>query len=206
MTAAQTGELPLVSIMIPTFNQAQYLTEAVESALAQDYPHLEIVICDDASSDDTAAIGRGLAARDPRIRFHRNDGNLGRVANYRHLLYDLAQGEWVLNLDGDDALLDRAYVRQAIERAQSDPDLVLVFAKALKGERADGSGTVLNDAPAMPPVMDGTQFLLHFPPLETIAPLHASGRTAKSSTSSALEARKIRIQRRRVAPGGEPCT
>jgi glycosyltransferase involved in cell wall biosynthesis len=69
------GGLPLVSIGVPAYNGAQHLAEALESARSQDYPNLEIIIVDDASTDKTEAICRRFAAIDPRIRYIRSPRN-----------------------------------------------------------------------------------------------------------------------------------
>lgn len=178
---------PRISVLVPTYNQAGFLEEAVASVLAQDYPDLEIVISDDASSDTTPEVTARLA-RDPRVKSYRNAHNLGRVANYRHLLEDLATGEWVLVLDGDDQLVGTTYLRAAMTRASSDPAIVLVFAKALSGATLAEATTVLNApgsvAGGVPPVIDGNAFFLRFPPFETIVPLHA---TCLYHRASALE-------------------
>ena len=104
---------PRVSIQIPTYNQQDYLSKAIESCLAQDYPHLEIVISDDCSTDDTALIVKGF--NDPRIRYFRNEVNLGRVGNYRKALYEYCTGEWVVNLDGDDYYTDPGFISRGME-------------------------------------------------------------------------------------------
>ena len=131
-----TGALPRVTIMIPTFNQADLVLDAVDSALAQDYPNLEVVVADDASPDDTAAV---VATRsDPRLRYHRNPVNLGRVGNYRHALYELATGEWVVNLDGDDYYTDEEFVSAAVSLAARDTEVLVVMARARMP--GDGSG------------------------------------------------------------------
>jgi glycosyltransferase involved in cell wall biosynthesis len=117
----------LVTIMIPTYNQAAYLEEAVRSALAQDYDNLEIIIADDCSSDNTSEIVRKFAG-DERIRYFRNEKNLGKTANYRHTLYELARGEWVLNLDGDDYLTDENYISFAMQQISLYDNIVLFAA------------------------------------------------------------------------------
>jgi glycosyltransferase involved in cell wall biosynthesis len=172
---------PRISIMIPTYNQARFLEEAVTSSLAQDYPNLEVVVCDDASSDDTASVVARLA-RDPRVKSHRNSRNIGRVANYRRLLEELAGGAWVLMLDGDDRLTGTSYLRTAMSLALSDPGIVLVLAKAAKGADLGSDAIVLNASigsahgpvTAPSPVMAGNEFFMQFPPFETIVPLHAT--------------------------------
>jgi glycosyltransferase involved in cell wall biosynthesis len=175
--------LPLVTVMIPTYNQAAFLGAAVESALAQDYPRLEVVVSDDASSDATERVAAAYAA-DPRLRYHRNPSNIGRVANYRRLLNELAAGEWVINLDGDDCFLDPTYIREAVRRAMADPAVVMVFAKALKAADAGAGGEVLNGGVPVPAIMDGAEFLVRFPPFGTVAPLHL---TCLYHRASALE-------------------
>lgn len=117
---------PLVSIVIPTYNQAGMLDRAIRSALAQRYSNLEIVVADDASQDATrAVVSRYLD--DSRLRYCPSERRLGRVANYRRGLYELARGEWVLNLDGDDYLTDNDFVADAVEVTRRHRDVVLVL-------------------------------------------------------------------------------
>lgn len=120
--------LPKVTVMIPTYRQADVVGRAIDSALAQDYPQLEVLVVDDCSPDATGAV---VAERkDLRLRYHRNPSNLGRVANYRQALYGLAAGEWVVNLDGDDYFIDRGFISAAIEVARADDGIVIVAARA----------------------------------------------------------------------------
>ena len=119
--------LPKVTIMIPTFGQQDLILNAVDSALAQDYPNLEVIVADDASLDGTRDV---IATRvDSRLRYHRNDTNLGRVGNYRNTLYQLANGDWVVNLDGDDYYTDTGFVSAAVARTLKDPQIVIVAAR-----------------------------------------------------------------------------
>lgn len=96
-------ELPRVSVMIPTYNQESCVARAVESALMQDYPNLEVIVSDDCSTDGTKGLIEGYLA-DDRLTYYRNEKNLGRIGNYRKSLYERVTGEWALNLDGDDRL------------------------------------------------------------------------------------------------------
>jgi len=118
-----------VSILIPTCNQAALVARAVESALAQDYPDLEVVVCDDASTDrtpDVLARFRG----DRRFRCVRRATNLGRVENYRQAVKHDASGEWVLMLDGDDHLIDPTFVRAAMQALAEHAHREPVFVQA----------------------------------------------------------------------------
>lgn len=102
---------PLVSVLIPTFNYARYLPEAIESVLAQDLAELELIIADDASTDETAAVCAAYVARDPRIRFHRHPRNLGMVENWNWCLAQ-ARAPYVKFLLADDKLLGPTALRQ----------------------------------------------------------------------------------------------
>ena len=104
---------PSVCIMIPVFNQADFVAKAVESALAQDYENLKIVVSDDCSSDDTYEKIK-IYLTNNKITYKRNHTNIGRVANYRKCLYEYADTDWVINLDGDDYYTNTKFISQAI--------------------------------------------------------------------------------------------
>lgn len=106
---------PLVSVIIPTYNQENFLKRAVESALSQDYENIEIIISDDHSSDSTFSVANTFAFNE-RVVVCRNATNMGRVRNYHHALYDLCHGEWVVNLDGDDFFTDNHFISEAVAR------------------------------------------------------------------------------------------
>jgi glycosyltransferase involved in cell wall biosynthesis len=162
----------MVSILIPTYNQSSYLLQAVESALHQDYERLEVIVCDDASSDWDEDLLKKFVA-DPRLRIHRNPHNLGRVKNYRQGLYELAKGDWVLVLDGDDFLQDHTYVSKAMAIAASDPDIDLVFSNALR--LIEDRGGILEPAVEnkdLPPVMTGPDLFLRLAGKKSISLFH----------------------------------
>ena len=90
-----------VSVIIPAFNAADTLAEAVYSAVNGTHNHLEILIVDDCSTDDTATVGSKLAEEDWRIQYFRNPENYG-VSKSRNLMIYQATGEYVAFLDSDD--------------------------------------------------------------------------------------------------------
>lgn len=92
---------PAVSICIPTFNGAPWVREAIESALAQDLRDLEIVVCDDASSDDTLPIARQFD--DPRVRVVANGERVGMARNWNRCVR-ASNGAYVKLLMQDDRL------------------------------------------------------------------------------------------------------
>ena len=87
---------PSISILLPTYNYARFLPEAIESVLAQDWTDYELLISDDRSTDGSAAIIAAYAARDPRIRFQLQPVNLGMVANWNWCLSQ-ARGEYAVS-------------------------------------------------------------------------------------------------------------
>jgi glycosyltransferase involved in cell wall biosynthesis len=95
---------PLVSIIIPTFDRPRYLQEAIESGLAQTYSNIEVLIFDNGTLDETLAVAGDAARRDPRVRFQRNERNLGMSANF-NALARAARGEFLVAIGDDDRLL-----------------------------------------------------------------------------------------------------
>ena len=95
---------PLVSIIIPTFDRPRYLQEAIEAVLAQTYSNMEVLIFDNGTLDETLAVAGDAARRDPRVRFQRNECNLGMSANF-NALARAARGEFLVAIGDDDRLL-----------------------------------------------------------------------------------------------------
>gem|GEM_PF-766271 len=90
---------PLVSVIIPAYNHQRFVAEAIQSVLSQQYPHLELIIIDDASSDKTAQIAQTF--QDSRIRFYRNATNRGSAENINSGFH-LARGDYMAILNSDD--------------------------------------------------------------------------------------------------------
>ncbi len=116
-----------VSILIPTYNQPQFIVQAVKSALAQDYKNLEVVVNDDSANDETEEL-LSIFSSDNRFIYYKTVVNIGRVANYRKLLYEYATGDWVVMLDGDDYYIQSNYISKAVVFISENPALVLVGA------------------------------------------------------------------------------
>jgi glycosyltransferase involved in cell wall biosynthesis len=94
---------PLVSICIPTYNGAKHLDACLESALAQSTTDLEVVVVDDASTDTSLEVAGRHAARDERVKVHRNDVRQGLAGNWNRCV-ELAHGQWIKFLFQDDVL------------------------------------------------------------------------------------------------------
>ena len=76
---------PMVSICIPTYNYRHYLPDALDSARAQEFTDIEIVVVDNCSDDGTPELVEDYCRRDGRIVFHRNPRNLGMTANFQQV-------------------------------------------------------------------------------------------------------------------------
>jgi glycosyltransferase involved in cell wall biosynthesis len=92
---------PLVSIGVPVYNGEQFIREALDSILAQTYTHLEVIVSDNASTDNTGAICRDYAARDPRICYYRNPTNINVNVNFCRV-FELSSGEYFMWAAADD--------------------------------------------------------------------------------------------------------
>ena len=114
---------PVVSVCIPTFNRRGYLTEAVESVLAQSFGDFELVISDNASTDDTAEAV--LSFGDPRIRYFRNDRNIGMPANWLNAVAN-AVGRYCVFL-GDDDRWAPTLLERLVPPLDDNPDVDVAF-------------------------------------------------------------------------------
>lgn len=113
---------PTVSVCVPTRNQARYIGAAVAGALEQDLDDIEVLVHDDASSDDTAAVVKELG--DPRVRYLRHPRPLG-VARNRNSCLAVARGRYIAWLDSDDAYLPGMLERQ-VTVLESEPSVGLM--------------------------------------------------------------------------------
>ncbi|MFL6143623.1 MAG: glycosyltransferase family 2 protein [Labedaea sp.] len=114
----------LVSIGLPVYNGAHRLEEVVWSVLGQDHDRIELVICDNASTDDTEAVCRELAAADSRVVYHRQPRNVGVLNNFVHAIRT-ARGKYFRWI-GDDDWLAPDCVSRCLEAFAEDERRVLV--------------------------------------------------------------------------------
>lgn len=99
--AVQRTGMPIVSIILPTYNGAQYLEEQIRSIQDQSVTDWQMLICDDGSTDDTVAVTRALAQGDPRIRIFPSTGNMGQQLRLKQLA-DAADADLIAVADQDD--------------------------------------------------------------------------------------------------------
>lgn len=112
-----------VSIGLPVYNGENYLREAIESVRSQTYADWELVISDNASTDATGDICREFAAADGRVRYHRNETNVGAAPNYNRV-WQLATGRYFKWLAHDDRLKPQ-YLEAAVGALEARPEVVL---------------------------------------------------------------------------------
>lgn len=128
---------PRVSIGLPVYNGERFLRRALDSCLAQDFEDFELIIVDNASDDGTEEISIEYSNRDQRVRYIRNQENIGAQANH-NLAFELASGEFFKWAAHDDWITPD-FLRRCVEELDSNPDAVLCFTQVA---HTDESGDV----------------------------------------------------------------
>jgi glycosyltransferase involved in cell wall biosynthesis len=137
---------PTVSIVLPVHNGQRYLREALDGCLAQTFADWELIVVDDASTDDTPAIITEYAARDPRILTIRNPTNL-RLPASLNVGFTLARGRY-LTWTSDDNIHRPVALERLVTALDADPSLDLVYARATT---IDEDGQPVGQEPIAPP-------------------------------------------------------
>jgi glycosyltransferase involved in cell wall biosynthesis len=127
---------PKVTIMIPTYNRAKLLKETIESCLMQDYPNLEIVVSDNASTDNTPDIIKEYL-KDERVKYFRQEINIS-GEQWEKLLYEYATGDYGMLLCDDDYITDKSYISQSVSLILRNN---LVFVLSMFGVKNEMDGT-----------------------------------------------------------------
>lgn len=115
----------LVSIGMPVYNGEDYIRQTLDALLAQDYENFELIISDNASTDRTASICLSYAKMDNRIRYHRNNVNIGAASNFNQVM-NAATGEYFMWAACDD-LYDARYISSLVTLLQANQKAVLAF-------------------------------------------------------------------------------
>ena len=134
---------PSVSVVVPCYNYARFLEQCVESVLSQARVTVDVLIIDDASSDDTPALSEDLAQRDPRVRLIRHPRNIGHIATFNEGIA-AATGDYFMLLSADDYLLPGALGR-ATALMQRHARVGFTFGRA----KVEGKSTGGVPAPAV---------------------------------------------------------
>jgi glycosyltransferase involved in cell wall biosynthesis len=131
---------PLVSVVTPFYNTADYLRECIESVLSQTYLRFEYLLVDNQSTDGSAAIAAEYAERDPRIRVIRNPEFVGQVRNYNGALRQVARdARYVKVVQADDCIFPECLERM-VAVGEAHPTAAIISSYFLMGRHLSGSG------------------------------------------------------------------
>lgn len=119
---------PQVSFLVPCFNYARYLRACIQSIQAQTFQNFEILILDDASTDETPRLAAELRATDSRIAYFRHEQNLGHLKNYNFGI-ERAKGDLIWLISADDALADADVLSGFVQRFIQHPTLGFAFCR-----------------------------------------------------------------------------
>src|SRR5437899_10540181 len=133
---------PRVSMAVPVYNGERYLGEALDSLLAQTYHDFELIICDNASTDGTGEIARSYASMDERVRYVRNERNLGLAGNVKRA-FQLSSGEYFRWHAADDVCAPQ-FLARCVAVLDRHPAVVLAYPRT-KLLDADGRVTAAYD-------------------------------------------------------------
>jgi glycosyltransferase involved in cell wall biosynthesis len=117
------GAVPTLSVGLPVYNGADFVAEAIESILSQSFTDFELLIQDNASTDETEDICRVYAARDARVHYVQNPRNVGAAANY-NLVFERARGRYFKWAAHDDVCTPDFFAR-CVAALERDPAVVL---------------------------------------------------------------------------------
>lgn len=121
--------MPKLSFVMPAFNAGRFISKAIESVINQTCPDWELVIVDDASTDNTAEVVNKYKTIDDRIRYVRNVHNTGSAVLPRLRAVRESKGEWISSLDADD-YVDKCFVETVLSKqSQCNSDIVFVTMK-----------------------------------------------------------------------------
>lgn len=141
---------PRLTFAMPVYNGSNFISDAIESILAQSFEDWELIITDNASEDGTQSIVEGYASKDKRIRYFRNEENIGAAANY-NLGFEHARGDYFKWCAHDDTI-SPDYAKVCVAALDEDPSLSLAHG-ITKGIDKDGNVSPLVGAET-PSILD----------------------------------------------------
>jgi glycosyltransferase involved in cell wall biosynthesis len=151
------GASPLVTLGMPVYNGERYIAQAIDSVLKQSFADFELVISDNASTDKTEAICREFAAKDKRVKYHRNPENIGAHPNFNRT-FELSSGKYFKWAPHDD-VLHPDYLAVCVEAMEAAPDAVVCQTQFMYiDEEGKGQGVSGTDLPEAQDPSVGTRF------------------------------------------------
>lgn len=152
-------EKPLVSVGIPTYNRVDWLKGAIDSVLNQNYSNIDIVVCDNASTDGTEKFMQEYCAKYENIKYYRNPTNLGPIKNYQKVAEKL-KGKYIFFLPDDDYLLDGAFFQEAVEIMEKNEKIAMVG--GMVEEYKVHTGEIINKNYKDNKIISGKEFFLNY--------------------------------------------
>ncbi len=140
LNAEASRDIPRVSLGLPVYNGARFLDACLDSILAQRFRDFELIVCDNASTDDTVSVVEAYMRRDSRISLYRAATNRGAAANF-NWTFELARGEFFKWCAADDVLKPE-YVEMCVSALETTPDAVAAYSGAMD---IDESGVVVKE-------------------------------------------------------------
>lgn len=116
---------PMVTIMVATYNRANLIRKAIESAQKQSFKDWELLVLDDCSTDGTEKLVQEIVAADPRVRYIKQPQNVG-IARNRNTCLEQARGAYIAPLDSDDIWIDDEKLAKQVAFLEANPDCALV--------------------------------------------------------------------------------
>ncbi|MDQ5981776.1 MAG: hypothetical protein QG570_533 [Patescibacteria group bacterium] len=120
----------LISIILPTYNGSKWIINAVESVIAQSYTDWELLVLDDGSNDSTELIVSQIAQNDPRVRYLKNEENLG-IQKTLNKGINESKGEYIARIDDDDRWTDINKLKNQVAFLEENKDYVLIGTGAI---------------------------------------------------------------------------
>jgi glycosyltransferase involved in cell wall biosynthesis len=128
MKNSKRAKMDKVSIIIPTRNRSSYLERALEHAFAQDYPNFEVIVSNNASTDDTAHVLESLKTKYPNLISVHHPELLPLSTHWDKVIRDVSTGNIILLIPDDDVIIDKCYLSKAVRLFEKYPSIGLVFA------------------------------------------------------------------------------
>ncbi|NDV69035.1 glycosyltransferase family A protein [Dysgonomonas sp. 25] len=119
---------PLVSIIVPCYNQAPYLDEALQSVLDQEYSNWECIIVNDGSADNSEEVALKWVEKNKRFKYFYKE-NSG-VSATRNFAFNQSEGKYILPLDGDDKI-SQSYISEAVDIFEKDADVKIIYCNTI---------------------------------------------------------------------------
>lgn len=138
-------DTPLVSVIIPSYNHAQYIEQAMQSVLDQDYPNIQLIVVDDGSKDDSHAVISAFAARNPQVETILNSENRGQSAVFNQGIAR-AKGDFIQLLPSDDWYLPEKTRLQVAKFQACAPEVGVIYGRGTRFFEDTGK-TIQSPAP-----------------------------------------------------------